>query len=96
MFAHGEAPAALARYFSSEHLVALRELALGWLEGRDRVEAFELRSAEGLRSIPPPARVVAALTGEAAGEHVIRRAAQLAARRARNWPGCTSELRPRM
>ena len=79
VFAHGEAPAALARYFSSEHLVALRELALGWLEGRDRVEAAELRSREGLRFTAPPGRVVAALTGEAEGEHVIRRAAQLAA-----------------
>jgi len=79
VFAHGEEPAALARYFSSEHLSGLRELALGWLEGRDRVEAAELRRPPELRSQPPPGRVIAALTGEAEGEHVIRRAAQLAA-----------------
>lgn len=79
VFAHGEEPAALARYFSSEHLSGLRELALGWLEGRDRVEAAELRGPRELRFQPPPGRVIAALTGEAEGEHVIRRAAQLAA-----------------
>jgi len=79
VFVHGEEPAALARYFSSEHLSGLRELALGWLEGRDRVEAAELRGPAELRSQPSPGRVIAALTGEAEGEHVIRRAAQLAA-----------------
>jgi two-component system sensor histidine kinase KdpD len=79
VFAHGEERAALAGYFSGEHLVALRELAVGWLEGRERVEAAAIRPALPLRSGPPPNRVVAALTGEAEGEHVIRRAAQLAA-----------------
>jgi two-component system sensor histidine kinase KdpD len=79
VFAHGEERAALAGYFSSEHLVALRELAVGWLEGRERVEAAALRPALPVRSGPPPTRVVAALTGEVEGEHVIRRAAQLAA-----------------
>jgi two-component system, OmpR family, sensor histidine kinase KdpD len=78
MFAHGEAASALAGYFSGEHLVALRALALGWLEGRDRVEVSAGRPAQPLRSAAPD-RVVAALTGEAEGEHVIRRAAQLAA-----------------
>lgn len=79
VFAEGAASSALAGFFSGEHLAALRELAIGWLEGRDRVEAATARTGAAVRSAPPPDRVVAALTGEAEGEHVIRRAAQLAA-----------------
>jgi two-component system sensor histidine kinase KdpD len=79
VFAHGEESSALAGFFSREHLIALRELALGWLEGRDRVEASAHGRARPARPALPPGRVVAALTGEAEGEHVIRRAAQLAA-----------------
>jgi two-component system sensor histidine kinase KdpD len=76
---HGEEGAALAGYFSREHLIALRELAIGWLEGRDRVEASTRGGARFAQVARPLGRVVAALTGEAEGEHVIRRAAQLAA-----------------
>jgi two-component system sensor histidine kinase KdpD len=79
VFAHGEGSAALAGYFSREHLIALRDLALGWLEGRERVEASAHGRTRPVRFVPPRGRVVAALTGEAEGEHVIRRAAQLAA-----------------
>jgi len=79
VFAHGGTAEALAGFFSAEHLAGLRELAIGWLEGRDRVEASTARAVAGVRSTAPPERVVAALTGEAEGEHVIRRAAQLAA-----------------
>jgi two-component system sensor histidine kinase KdpD len=79
VFEHGEGASALAGYFSREHLHALRELALGWLEGRDRVEVSARPAEEALRSTPPRERVVAALTGEPEGEHVIRRAAQMAA-----------------
>jgi two-component system sensor histidine kinase KdpD len=79
VFSQGEVASALAGYFSPEHLAALRELALGWLEGRDRVEVSAGRAAQRLRSELSRDRIVAALTGEAEGEHVIRRAAQLAA-----------------
>jgi len=79
VFTHGETTEALAGFFSSEHLMALRELAIGWLDGRDRVEASAARAAAGVGSAATPDRVVAALTGEAEGDHVIRRAAQLAA-----------------
>lgn len=78
VFAHGGAESALTGYFSREHLAALRELALGWLEGRDLVDA-SARLPVGSLPSPPPERVVAALTGEPEGEHVIRRAAQIAA-----------------
>jgi two-component system sensor histidine kinase KdpD len=79
VFEHGGAESALAGYFSSENLAALRELALGWLEGRDLVDASARQPAGSLRPAPAPERVVAALTGEPEGEHVIRRAAQIAA-----------------
>jgi two-component system sensor histidine kinase KdpD len=79
VFEHGVAESALTGYFSRENLAALRELALGWLEGRDLVDASARTPVGSLRSAPPPERVVAALTGEPEGEHVIRRAAQIAA-----------------
>ena len=58
--------ASLVPVFDTERPIrrALRELAVGWLQGRDRVEALTARSAE-LQSTRAPDRVVAALTGEA-------------------------------
>ncbi len=79
VFTHGDADLALSGYFSREHLTALRGLALGWLEGRDLVDASARPRVGSLRSTPPPERLVAALTGAPEGEHVIRRAAQIAA-----------------
>jgi len=79
VFAHGEGRLALAGYFSGENLVALRLLALGWLEGRNLVDVSARAPAQTAGTRSQPNRVVAALTGEPEGEHVIRRAAQLAA-----------------
>ncbi|MGO9753361.1 MAG: hypothetical protein ACLP8S_30380 [Solirubrobacteraceae bacterium] len=90
VFAHGEATSALAGHYSSEHLVALREFALGWLEGRNHVEAAATRPVRPTRSGAPAERVVAVLTGEAEGEHVIRRAAQLAGASGAGSSACTS------
>jgi len=70
---------ALSGYFTAENLAALREVALGWLEDHALLDA----SARAGRSSEGPAlrvtgRVVAALTGAPEGEHVLRRAAQIA------------------
>lgn len=71
---------ALTGFFTPERLAALRNLAAGWLQQRDRVDAAA-RVAAGQAAAPavPGERVVAALTGAPEGEHVLRRAAQIAA-----------------
>ncbi|MFI5062461.1 MAG: DUF4118 domain-containing protein [Streptosporangiales bacterium] len=70
------AGAALGGFFTTEHLAALRRLALGWLEERGLLDSAARRAAA---RPGPRERVVAALTGAPEGEHVLRRAAQIAA-----------------
>jgi two-component system sensor histidine kinase KdpD len=74
------AQAALGVYFTTEHLAALRGLALDWLDAHDL--PHESVGADATAGPVPPGgggRVVAALTGSPEGESVLRRAAQLAA-----------------
>ena len=77
------APHALSGFFTTERLTALRTLTFDWLDQHHRGDAAE---AAVTRSVVPPQRVVATLTGAPEGEHVLRRAAQeshcLAQRRA--------------
>ncbi len=76
----GREEAGLGGFYAAEHLAALRGLALGWLEERDLLDAAA-RAAFANAAVPSAARerVVAALTGAPEGEHVLRRAAQIAA-----------------
>jgi len=71
---------ALGGFYTVEHLAALRGLALGWLDERDLLDAAA-RAAIARVSVPsaPSERIVVALTGAPEGEHVLRRAAQIAA-----------------
>ena len=73
--------AALANYFRTGNLSALREIALLWLA--DRVdEALErYRADQGIRDHwPTRERVVVALTGGAGSETLLRRGARIATR----------------
>jgi two-component system, OmpR family, sensor histidine kinase KdpD len=74
------AETALGGFYTPEHLAALRSLALGWLDERDLLDAAARAALSGT-AIPAvsPERVVVALTGAPEGEHVLRRAAQIAA-----------------
>ncbi|MGO9654850.1 DUF4118 domain-containing protein [Mycobacterium sp.] len=71
-------PHALTGFYAAERLAALRELAMGWLQQRGHLGA----AGPVALSRPPAAvasqRVVVALTGDPDGEHVLRRAAQIA------------------
>jgi two-component system, OmpR family, sensor histidine kinase KdpD len=75
----GAGDAALRGFYTAGHLAALRRLALGWLDERDLLDAAA-RAELGSAAPPgPPERLVVALTGAPEGEHVLRRAAQIAA-----------------
>ncbi|MGO9695759.1 MAG: DUF4118 domain-containing protein [Mycobacterium sp.] len=67
----GAAPHALTGFYTAERLAALRELATGWLQQRGH-------RGPGTPSQVAAQRVVVALTGDPDGEHVLRRAAQIA------------------
>jgi two-component system, OmpR family, sensor histidine kinase KdpD len=67
------APHALSGFFTTERLTALRTLAFDWLQQHHRGEAAVTRS------VVPPQRIIATLTGAPEGEYVLRRAAQIAA-----------------
>jgi two-component system sensor histidine kinase KdpD len=73
--------AALAHYFRIGNLGALRELALLWVADRVDDELADYRERHGI--VEPwetKERVVVALTGAPGGEHLLRRAARMAAR----------------
>ncbi|MBN2112958.1 MAG: sensor histidine kinase KdpD [Acidimicrobiia bacterium] len=74
--------AALAHFFREGNLTALRELALLWLA--DRVDE-ELLTYMARHEIRGPwetrERVVVALSGQGSNQHLVRRAARMAARR---------------
>jgi len=74
------AASALGGYYSTEHLHALGDLASGWLEEHDQLDHSIQADTSNRRPEPRVVgRVVAALTGAPEGEHVLRRAAQIAA-----------------
>jgi len=72
---------ALEGFYTADHLAALRGLALGWLDERDLLDAAARAALKHPAAEPaaPSERVVVALTGAPEGEHVLRRAAQIAA-----------------
>jgi two-component system, OmpR family, sensor histidine kinase KdpD len=72
----GTAERALTGYFRPGNLAALRALAEQWIREHPPMGGDQERPAA---STAPTRRIVAALTGEPEGEHVLRRAAQLAA-----------------
>jgi two-component system sensor histidine kinase KdpD len=73
--------AALANYFRSGNLSALRELALAWLADRVDEGLEEYRRRHGIEEPwETRERVMVALTGSPDGERLIRRAARMAHR----------------
>ena len=73
--------AALAHYFRIGNLAALRELALLWVADRVDDELAAYRERHGItQPWETKERVVVALTGAPGGEHLLRRAARMAAR----------------
>ena len=73
--------AALAHYFRVGNLGALRELALLWVADRVDDELADYRERHGITEPwETKERVVVALTGAPGGEHLLRRAARMAAR----------------
>ena len=75
----GAAPHALIGFYTAERLAALRELATGWLQQRGRLGAAPPVAVRQAALNPVASqRVVVALTGDPDGEHVLRRAAQIA------------------
>jgi len=74
--------AALGNYFRVGNLTALRELALLWVADRVEESLQGYMEAHGISSTwATRERVVVALTGSPGGDHLIRRAAQMAGHR---------------
>lgn len=72
---------ALANYFRTGNLTALRELALLWVADQVDDGLLEYRERHGIESSwETRERVLVALTGAPGGEQVIRRAARMAQR----------------
>ena len=71
--------AALGGFFSSDHLAALREMGLRWLEDHDRLEsASGPVPGSAIKSARAPGCVVVALSGAPEAERVLRRASEMA------------------
>ncbi len=75
----GAAPHALTGFYTAERLAALRELATGWLQQRGQLSAAPRIALSRAPAAVASQRVVVALTGDPEGDHVLRRAAQIAA-----------------
>ena len=74
--------AALAHFFREGNLTALRELTLLWLADRVDEELLEYMARHEIRGPwETRERVVVALSGQESNQHLIRRAARMAARR---------------
>ncbi|MGO4340273.1 DUF4118 domain-containing protein [Pedococcus sp. 2YAF34] len=81
VYAAERVDAALANYFREGNLTALRELSLLWLADRVEEGLDRYRTDRGITEPwPTRERVVVALTGDAEGRTLLRRAAQIAAR----------------
>jgi two-component system, OmpR family, sensor histidine kinase KdpD len=74
----GAAPHALTGFYTAERLAALRELATGWLQRRGHLGAAPPVALSRPSAAVASQRAVVALTGDPDGEHVLRRAAQIA------------------
>ncbi|MER5963577.1 ATP-binding protein [Streptomyces sp. NPDC002057] len=75
--------AALASYFRTGNLIALRELALLWVADRVDEALRKYRSERGIGGVwEIRERIVVALTGGPEGDTLIRRASRIAARTA--------------
>ena len=72
------APHALTGFYTAERLAALRELASGWLQQRSQLGPAAPVAPSHASAAGASQRVVVALTGDPEGEHVLRRAAQIA------------------
>jgi len=73
--------AALSHYFRVGNLGALRELALLWVADRVDEELAAYRDRHGIQAPwETKERIVVALSGVSGGEHLLRRAARMAAR----------------
>ena len=73
--------AALANYFRPGNLAALRELALLWLADQVETGLQSYMDAHGIAEAwETRERVVVAITGRPGGDHLVRRAARMAAR----------------
>jgi two-component system, OmpR family, sensor histidine kinase KdpD len=76
----GAADVALSGFFTADRLAALRALALGWRGQHDLLSPVASPALDDTTTVPVrPERIVVALTGEPEGEHVLRRATQIAA-----------------
>src|ERR1700730_3100300 len=81
IYAAERVDAALAHYFRVGNLGALRELALLWVADRVDDELADYRDRHGITEPwETKERIVVALTGAPGGEHLLRRAARMAAR----------------
>lgn len=74
----GAAPHALTGFYTAERLAALRELATGWLQQHGHLGGAPPITVSRAPASVASQRVVVALTGDPDGEHVLRRAAQIA------------------
>ncbi len=70
---------ALVNYFRTSNLVALSELARAWMAGSVDSVAAAVLARQGVEPLAPRPTVLAGVSGSDWGEHVIRRAALLAA-----------------
>ena len=73
----GQVPGALTGFFRTDHLAALRDLALRFLA--DQTGA-ELSAQLARHERPGSERILAGVTPAPGGDAIVRRAAQLAAR----------------
>ena len=81
VYAADRIDAALANYFRSGNLTALRELALLWVANRVDDELADYRARHGIsRPWETRERVVVALSGAAGADHLLRRASRIAQR----------------
>ena len=78
VLAPGATSRALTGFYTAERLAGLRKLAMEWLEHRDHVRPAAQVAPSRASSAGTSQRVVVALTGDPEGEHVLRRAAQIA------------------
>ena len=78
VLASGATPQALTGFYTAERLARLRELAMGWLQQRDHVGPAAQVALSRASAAVASQRVIVALTGAPEGEHVLRRAAQIA------------------
>src|SRR5271166_52395 len=78
ILASGATAQALTGFYTAERLAGLREIAMRWLQQRDHVgPAAQVALSRASAAVVSP-RVVVALTGAPEGQHVLRRAAQIA------------------